>query len=187
MRRYLHLLLCFFLIFGLVKVSAQTTDRPISIDEARVEVTEEGCMLVANFHLELPRELEDALQRGVPLYFTTELQVYRPRWYWFDLRIIDTTRTVRMTYNVLTRRYSITVDGGLQHRVNTLEEALNFVRRPRPWLFDDLQVLKKNETYYAAVRIQLDMSYLPKPFQIDVINDRAWRLYTNWKNFTFTF
>jgi len=35
------------------------------------------------------------------------------------------------------------------------------------------------------VRIQLDVTHLPKPFQIDVINDSTWRMHSDWKYFTF--
>ena len=185
MRRFFHLLTCFFLFFSATVSTAQVADRPIGVDEAAIERSDEGLRLAASFHLELPHELEEVLQRGVPLYFTTELQVYRPRWYWFDVTLVDVSRTVRLTYNALTRRYSVSIAGGLQQRVNTLEEALNFVRHPQHWLFDESGLLAENDTYHAAVRIQLDMSFLPKPFQIDVINDSTWRLQSDWKHFTF--
>ena len=185
MRRLFHLFTFLVLFFSAAALTAQVADRFIGVDEATIERSDEGLRLVAGFHLELPHELEEVLQRGVPLYFTTELQVYRPRWYWFDVTLIDSRRTVRLTYNALTRRYSVSVAGGLQQRVNSLEEALNFVRRPQHWLFDGASILTENETYQAAVRIQLDMSFLPKPFQIDVISDSTWRLHSDWKHFSF--
>ena len=185
MRRYLPLLICLFLFFVTNVATADVGERPICIDSVSIERSEEGPRLVASFHLDMPRGLEEALQRGVPLYFTTELQVYRPRWYWFDVMLINDSRTVRLTYNVLTRLYSVSIAGGLQQRVNSLEEALNFVRHPQHWLFDESGLLKENETYHVAVRFLLDISFLPKPFQIDVINDSTWRLHSEWKHFTF--
>ncbi len=158
---------------------------PIAIDAAAVENSEDGYRLAARFSLELPRGLEEALLRGIPLYFTTELEVYRPRWYWFDDKPVESTRTVRIAYNVLTRQYSATVTGSLQQNVNSLEEALNLVRTPRPWIFAEKGALKEGETYFSAVRIQLDMSYLPNPFQINVINNSNWRLSSDWKRFSF--
>lgn len=36
--------------------------------------------------LSLPRAVEDALHRGVPVYFVAEAQLLRSRWYWRDER-----------------------------------------------------------------------------------------------------
>lgn len=185
MRRFFHLLASLFLVFLVIHPITSRADGPIAIDAVEVESSDEGYRLAASFSLELPRGLEEVLQRGIPLYFTTELEVSRPRWYWFDEKPVDRTRTVRIAYNVLTRQYSATVVGNLQQNVNSLEEALNLVRHPQRWLFAEKAELKEGETYSAAVRIQLDMSYLPKPFQINVINNSNWRLSSEWKRFSF--
>jgi Domain of unknown function (DUF4390) len=42
------------------------------------------------------------------------------------------------------------------------------------------------ETYNASVRMQLDIALMPKPFQIDAVNNRDWSLSSDWKRFTFT-
>ncbi len=184
-RRFFHLLAAFFLVFLVIHPTASLADGPIGIDALEIERSDEGYRLAASFSLELPRGLEDVLLRGIPLYFTTELEVSRPRWYWFDEKPIESTRTVRISYNVLTRQYSATLVGSLQQNVNSLEEALNLVRHPQYWTFAEKGQLKEGETYSAAVRIQLDMSYLPKPFQINVINNSNWRLSSEWKRFSF--
>ena len=98
---------------------------------------------------------------------------------------MEKARTIRLAYNVLTRQYSATSAGSLQQNVPTLEEALNLVRHPQNWLFAEKDSLKEGETYSAAIRIQLDISYLPKPFQINVINNSNWQLSSEWKRFPF--
>lgn len=185
MRRLLHLLASLFLAFLVMHPITSLADGPIAIDAVEIENSDSGYRLAASFSLELPRGLEEVLQRGIPLYFTTELDVSRPRWYWFDEKPIESTRTVRISYNVLTRQYSATLVGSLQQNVNSLEEALNLVRRPQHWIFAERGQLKEGETYSAAVRIRLDMSYLPKPFQINVINNSSWQLSSEWKRFSF--
>ncbi len=160
-------------------------DASINIEDIKIEKSNEGYQLATNFSLELPRGLEDALLRGIPLYFTTEIEITRPRWYWFDETPIESSRTIRIAYNVLTRQYSVTYIGNIQQHINSFEEAINLVKHPPHWIFAEKGSLKENETYDAAVRIQLDMSYLPKPFQINVINNRNWRLSSSWKRFSF--
>jgi hypothetical protein len=186
MRRFLHLLASLFLVLLVMHPITSLADGPIAINTVEIDRSDDGYRLAANFSLELPRGLEDVLQRGIPLYFTTELEVSRPRWYWFDEKPIESARTIRIAYNVLTRQYSATVVGSLQQNVNSLEEALNLVRHPQLWIFADRDQLKEGQTYHAAVRIQLDMSYHPKPFQINVINNSNWQLSSEWKRFSFT-
>ena len=43
--------------------------------------------------LNLPRAVEDAMQRGVPVYFVAEAQLLRNRWYWRDERVARVQRT----------------------------------------------------------------------------------------------
>lgn len=186
MRRILYLLVCLFLALAAMQPAAARADTLIAVDSAAVEKSEKGYRLAADFSLDLPRDLEDVLLRGIPLYFTTELEITRPRWYWFDEKPVENIRTIRLAYNVLTRQYNATSAGSLQQHANTLEEALNLVRHPQSWLFAKKDNLSEGETYSAAIRIRLDISYLPKPFQIDVINNSNWRLASEWKRFSFT-
>lgn len=185
MRRFLYLLACLILALAATHPAAARADTLIAVDSAAIEKSDKGYRLAADFSLDLPRDLEEVLLRGIPLYFTTELEIARPRWYWFDEKPVEKTRTIRLAYNVLTRQYSATSAGSLQQNVPTLEEALNLVRHPQSWLFAEKDSLKEGETYSAAIRIQLDISYLPKPFQINVINNSNWRLSSEWKRFPF--
>ena len=44
----------------------------------------------------LSTAIEDALRRGVPLYFNARATVYRDRWYWRDERVARVSRTWRL-------------------------------------------------------------------------------------------
>ncbi|MFX5656684.1 DUF4390 domain-containing protein, partial [Acinetobacter baumannii] len=76
--------------------------------------SDEGYRLSVSYDFELNRGLEDALSRGVPLYFTTEVQLTRRRWDWFDETSVSASRTLRLSYNVLTRQYHTAISGQLQ-------------------------------------------------------------------------
>ena len=83
----------------------------------------------------------------MPLYFTTDVEITRPRWYWFDEKTIRAAQTVRISYNVLTRRYHAGAAGQLQQSFNTLDDALSLIRRPTRWLVAEKGALKAGETY----------------------------------------
>lgn len=157
----------------------------VEILQARVESSDEGYRLSATFDLDLNRELEDAIMRGIPLYFTTEVQVVRPRRYWFDETTLTTSQTIKVSHNVLTRQYRAAIDGGLHRNFNTLDEALSMVRNPGRWLIAEKGMLKPGETYHAFVRMGLDIAQLPKPFQVNALNNSDWRVSSDWKQLTF--
>jgi hypothetical protein len=176
--------LCLLLTLACAWTQVRAADG-VEVVQAHLETTEEGYKLSSTFSFELNRTLEDAVGRGIPLYFTTDIEVSRPRWYWFDEKPINTAISIRVSYNVLTRQYRAAVSGGLQQNFSTLDDALNLVRRPPRWLVADRKVLKPGETYQVAVRMQLDVAQLPKPFQVNALNNSDWRLSSDWKQFVF--
>jgi Domain of unknown function (DUF4390) len=101
--------------------------------------------------------LEDLLEQGVPLHFITEVELYRPRWYWKDELVMRTSQSVRLTYQAITRQYRVS-------------------RGP----------LELKTSYEVAVRYRLDKSQLPKPFQITMLTDSDWVPVSEWKLFSFT-
>jgi hypothetical protein len=158
----------------------------IEVVQAHLEKNSEGYRLSSEFEFDLNRGLEDAISRGIPLYFTTEVDVTRPRWYWFDVKAIKQTQTIRISYNVLTRQYHAAIGGNLQLRFNTLQDALSLVRRPNRWLIGDTDALTEGQTYNVSLRMQLDVAQLPKPFQVHALNSSDWHLSSDWVHFTYT-
>ncbi len=170
----------------LTSVLAYAADGSIAIEQAQIQSSEEGYKLSASFSFEFNRGLEDAVSHGVPIYFTTDVEMFRPRWYWLDEKAVSAKQTIRISYNVLTRQYAATIIGGLQQNYRTLEEALSLVRRPPRWVVAEIGSLAIGETYAVGVRMRLDISQLPKPFQVNAINNRDWQLSSDWKRFTHT-
>jgi len=157
----------------------------IEATEARIEYQDGGFDLAASFDFDLPPALEDALNKGISLYFVVDFQLSRPRWYWFDEKPVNTSRSVRLSYQPLTRQYRVST-GGLQLPFARLKGALQFIQRVRGWRVFERSAVKPGETYHAEVRMRLDLSQLPKPFQINAVNTRDWNLASDWRHFTYT-
>ncbi|WP_296944674.1 DUF4390 domain-containing protein [uncultured Massilia sp.] len=164
--------------------SAQAADG-IEITRASIEAADDGYRLNAAYSFELTYGLQQAVQHGMSLYFTTELELTRPRWYWTDDRAVSIKRTVRLYYHVLTRVYYVVVPGSLQQPFDTLEEALFFIRRPSRWLVAPRGALKTGEVYNVTLRMFMDRETLSKPLQVDAFNNSDWRLSSNKKTFTY--
>lgn len=180
----IRLFLTAFLAGGLLAAPALHAAE-VRIEQAQLEATDDGYRLVSAFSFELKRVLEDALNRGVPLYFTTDVELNRPRWYWFDENTVRASHTIRISYNVLTRQYYAAAAGSLRQSFSSLEDALSLVRRPPRWLVADKDALKLGATYQVSLRMRLDVTQLPKPFQVNAMNDSDWRLSSDWKTFTY--
>lgn len=157
----------------------------IEATEARIDYQDGGFELAASFEFELPPSVEDALNKGISLYFAVDFQLTRPRWYWFDERSVNATRTVRLSYQPLTRQYRVST-GGLQLSFSRLKGALQFIQQVRGWRVFERNAVQPGQTYQAEVRMRLDLSQLPKPFQINAVNTRDWQLQSEWRHFNFT-
>jgi len=157
----------------------------IEASDARIDYQDGGFDLAANFDFDLPAPLEDALNKGISLYFVVDFQLSRPRWYWLDEKPVSTSRSIRLSYHPLTRQYRVST-GGLQLPFTRLKSALQFIQRVRGWRVFERSAVKLGETYHAEVRMRLDLTQLPKPFQINAVNTRDWNLASDWRRFTYT-
>ncbi|CAD6521749.1 hypothetical protein LMG24235_01468 [Paraburkholderia sabiae] len=157
----------------------------IAVQRASLQSDGSGWSLDARFEFELNSNLEDAVNKGIPLYFTTDFELSRPRWYWFDEQPVSVSQSIRLSFQPLTREYRVST-GGLQLGFASLNEALAVIKHVTSWHVIDRSQVHTGETYNASVRMQLDIALMPKPFQIDAVNNRDWNLASDWKRFTFT-
>jgi hypothetical protein len=139
-----------------------------------------GLVLNATFEFEMPQALEEAVLKGIAIYFNTEFELYRKRWYWLDRKILDSRLTYRLSYSPLTRQYRL-ARGGLSQPFDSLEEALNLLKSVRQWKVVESGVLSARDDYDAQVRMRLDVTQLPKPFQVNAITSREWNLASDWR------
>ena len=161
--------------------------RADSVDfrEARLAPRDEGWALEAEFDIELSGRLEEAVNKGVALYFTLEFELTRPRWYWLDEKAAQLTQSYKLDYHALTRQYRLSAGASsLYFSFPTLTDALKVLSQPKLLAVDRAKV-KPGDTYVGNVRMRLDVSRLPKPFQIETLTNREWVLDSDWKKFSF--
>lgn len=177
---------CLLLVcWGLFTPTAYAVDA-IEVVSARIErsIDGEAWMLNSDIDINLGARLEDAVNKGLPLYFVLEVELTKSRWYWFDEKTVSRSQTYRLTYHALTRQYRVAI-GAFQQTFSTLQEAIDSMSRVRGWRVVDVDQLSNATRYDAQVRMRLDSSQLPKPFQVIGITNRDWQLSTEWKKFSF--
>src|SRR3954468_24768687 len=122
----------------------------IELLEARLEQTEDGTVLNADFAFDFNARLEQAVTNGVPLYFVVEFELTQPRWYWFDEKTATRRLQTRLSYHALSRHFRLST-GLLQQNYSTLGEALAVLRRVRNWQVLDKNAVLSDTRYQAAV------------------------------------
>ena len=155
----------------------------IAVTSATIEQAEDGWNLDAAFDVQFSPRLEEAVNRGVPLYFVVEFELAQPRWYWFDEKPVQRSQSYRISYTPLLRQYRLTI-GTVYQNFTRFEEVTRVLSRLRGWHVADKGALKKDQVYQASVRMRLDTAQLPKPFQLNAIASRDWALASDWHRWT---
>lgn len=174
------------LLFGswlAVAGSALASDRS-AVREAEIRATPHGYVLDADIDIVLNPTLEDALTKGINLHFLVELELNRPRNWWFDEDIADPKRKLRIYYHLLLRRYVVEV-GYATQTAATLDEALALLGRVEDWQVLERGALRTGKRYEARMRLRLDTAQLPKPLSIGAVTSDSWGLATPWHGWAF--
>jgi hypothetical protein len=177
-----------FVLLGLMLLGIFATTvnaEGIKIKSFELEKVEGDWLLSASFQIELAPGLEDAVQKGVVLYFQTEFELTRGRWYWFDEKSVIAQRQMRLSYQPLTQQYRIASEG-FTFSAPTIAEALQAVGSVGGWHVIDNAQLDQSRSYQAGLRMNLDLSKLPKPFQVNALNNRDWSVSSDWYRFPFS-
>ena len=182
-RRIKQFLFLFLMVFSIF--STTVSAEGIKIKSFELEKADNDWLLSATFQIELSPGLEDAVQKGVVLYFQTEFDVTRSRWYWFDEKSVLVQRQTRLSYQPLTQQYRIASEG-FTFSAKTIAEALQAVGSIGGWRVMDNAQLDSSKSYTAALRMTLDLSKLPKPFQVNALNNRDWNVSSDWYRFPFS-
>lgn len=172
------------ILIALSLFSAVANAEGIKLKSAELERVDNDWLLNATFKIELSPGLEDAVQKGVVLYFQTEFDVTRSRWYWFDEKPAMAQRLTRLSYQPMTQQYRIASEG-FTFSAKTIFEALQAVGSIGGWRVIDGGQIDASKSYTAALRMTLDLSKLPKPFQVNALNNRDWNVTSDWVRFPF--
>lgn len=157
---------------------------PPEASNFRVERTEEGLVLSANLRFELSAAVEDALSKGVAMYFVADAVVTRDRWYWYDKQVAQSHRYMRLWYHTLTRRWRLLISPtpignagqSLGQSFETREEALAAIQNFSRWRIADTAEVDPESRHTVEFRFRLDVTQLPRPFQIGAVGQSDWNV-----------
>lgn len=188
----LALLLCCALALPTgVRAQAQpvqpASTQPSAADSTmQLERSDDGVYLSATLALALPSLVEDALHKGIAIYFVTEAEVARERWYWSDKQIVRAVRYLRLSYQPLTRRWRLNVSSApfeqtglgvvLGQNFDDLDEVLDAMQRIARWKIAEPDAITAGTRYRVQLDFRIDLSQLPRPLHIGVLGRSGWDL-----------
>ena len=171
-------------LLGLGSAWAQTSS--VELTELMPVRKDNALLLNAQLKLELGPAVEDALIKGLAVHFVAEAEVLRERWYWTDKKTGAASRYYRLAFQPLTRRWRLNVSsepisgsglaGSISQSFETLAEALSVIRRQSAWKIVDAQRLDPEARQRLRYEFRLDVSQLPRPFQITAGGQNEWNL-----------
>lgn len=157
----------------------------IDIRSPQLVAGDDGWSVAADFSFEFNPRLEEAVTHGVVLYFVVDFELARARWYWLDEKLATRSQTFRLSYHALTRQYRLST-GALHQNFATLDEALRMLSRLRNWQVLERGSVRNDETYLASLRLRLDLTQMPKTFQVSALANRDWSLGSDWVRWSFS-
>ena len=157
-----------------------------SAPDLRITRDDDELVLHAQTNFDLPLAVEDALQKGVALFFVVEAEINRDRWYWYDKKLTLRSRHYKLQYQPLIRKWrlytsaennQLTEPGmSLPQTFERLPDALSAIGRTGSWRLLPLSDLETDSRYTLSYRFKLDTAALPKPLQIGLIGQSDWAL-----------
>jgi hypothetical protein len=168
---------------GMTQAAASAAE-PVSRTPLTLERTDSGLLLSVQLKFDLPAVVEDALYKGIPIYFVVQADLLRDRWYWAKKTIASAQRRMRLSYHPLTRRWRLTIGSAdmkesnqgltLGQSFDTLDDAMAVVRRISRWKIAEVQDIEPGSKHVVDFSFELDTSQLPRPLQIGTLGQTDW-------------
>ena len=166
-------LIFFLLILWLPATVAQAEG--IQIKSVSMAAVAQGYEISIDSEIALNATLEQVLEKGIVLYFVTKFSLVDSRWYWLYDEVARGKLRVGLRYYALTRQYHLN-HPSFSQSFNTLAEALQALGQLRDYPLIVKSDLKNDVDYIASLRIWLDLTRMPKPFQVEALGSRKWDL-----------
>jgi hypothetical protein len=156
----------------------------VEVLSAEIVLREETFQLEAEFDIVFSPRLEEAVNRGVALFFVVDFEMARPRWYWFDEKPVKISQTYKISYAPLLRQYRLSI-GSVYQNFTRFEDVKRVLSRVRGLPVAERGALVPGTEYQASLRMRLDTNQLPKPFQLNALASSEWTLSSNWYRWNF--
>jgi len=174
------------LALSLTLAGVAKADTTVELQGLKLERQDTALYMSGTWQFEMPAALEDALLKGITLYFVTEVEISQERWYVYNQRVARAERHVRLFYQPLTRRWRVNISPqpfnvsglgmSLGQSYDTAEEAMSAVRRIVQWRIANAADYNPDAKQTISINFKLDLKQLPRPLQIGAAGQSDWNI-----------
>ena len=168
-------------LLRLLPFSGYADDFASKVTQAGISLQGDSYVLSADMDFQLSDQAKDALQNGVPLFWSIQIRLLQQRNVLWNKTLLETAIRYRLQYHALLNMYRVRNEGnGEIYNFSTLSAALNLMSA-----IHDFPMLKKAELapekhYLCAVKINFDRDVLPLPLRPIAYIDPQWYLSSDW-------
>ena len=174
--------LCFMLLALMLSAvqSSYAGDRFVKIEQVKLTYANNKATLEADLHFQLSATVEDALHRGISLYWDVDIVLKQKQWagLWYKTLFAQSNR-YSLTYYTLLDNYRLKDESNQAFsRFSSLSEALTYMRHimysPLP-----MKDYHLDQCVTGVLNVTFDKEMLPAPLRPIAYVDQQWDLSAN--------
>lgn len=178
-RLWLACLLC--LLTWLWPFVADADEFAVSVTKAEMVLRDERYFLSADIDYQLSDRAREALQNGIPLFWTVQVQVLRHRDYLWNKKLLEKEIRYRIQYHALLNMYRVRNESSKTvYNFSTLSTALDMMSAIRNVPIMDKADLAQDAHYIGGVKVIFDRDALPLPLRPIAYINPQWYLSSDW-------
>jgi hypothetical protein len=164
----------------LLLLSSQSHAAQFTINSANSTLNEKVYTFNAHIDYQFSKGVLRAINNGIPIFISMEIEVYRERWWW-NKNIASLKQTYMLLYHVLTEKFVLNnLNSGTQKNYSTLTSALDALGNVDNLPLIDLKLLQTGSRHFVKLRTYLDLESLPGPIRPLAYLTPEWRLESDW-------
>jgi Domain of unknown function (DUF4390) len=174
-----YILLCF--VLSLMPASAYPNDIGVTVTSAVASLLGEDYVLTANIDYQLSEKAIEALDNGVPLFWTYQFKVQEQRDFFWNDTLVEKSFRYRIQYHALLKMYRvINESNGAVENFSTLQAALDLLSTLRDYRLIEKTQIDIKKQYVAGMKITFERDALPLPLRPIAYTNPQWYLSSDW-------
>jgi hypothetical protein len=173
----------FLIIFCLWANTVYATE----VQQAEISIRGTQYVLSADIDYQLSDTAKEALQNGVPLFWTVRVKLVQQRPVLWAKTLMDASIRYRLQYHALLNMYRVVIDqadtteqNGDTHNFSTLSGALDSMANLHNLPLLDVSAIQPDKQYSVHIKAQFERDALPLPLRPIAYTNRQWSLSSDW-------
>jgi len=159
------------------------------VQQAEISIRGTQYVLSADIDYQLSDTAKEALQNGVPLFWTVRIKLLQQRDILWAKTLMDASIRYRLQYHALLNLYRVVIvppddktteQSGDSHNFSTLSAALDSMANLRNVPLLDVTEVQPEKQYFVRIKAQFERDALPLPLRPIAYTDPQWYLSSDW-------